>query len=309
MVQSGDESVGKLAVSFLELNRIRDSVDPFDFDTPALSLFDILSENVGDLGHFPGKFQHCLEQFEVFSPSDVADFISVLACEGTQIGRALNGDRSNLGPFLRPFRSVKATIDQLILAFDREAIPFRSNSSFQLLLSCLKEISNLRTIPIGPFLGRWRFPLTQAAFLSHILASSPLLGPFPKSIQLPKASPVVIGDFRADHWRCPELIDTLIYLYDFAREGVLELLRDCVAKGPALLLLVHAQTGPASRFGAHLLRMLLCCPSQYLAGVSALWSANPTFFMALLRLLYEDQRSQLGKILDVIDDLGIFGEF
>ena len=82
-----------------------------------------------------------------------------------------------------------------------------------------------------------------------------------------------------------------------------------MGKGPALLLLVLAQDGNASKFAAHLARLLLLSSSQYMPGFSAIWAANPEFLVNVMNDLYEDHNSLIGRILDMIDDLCVFDSF
>jgi len=67
--------------------------------------------------------------------------------------------------------------------------------------------------------------------------------------------------------------------------------------------LVLAQTGTVSRFAAHLVRLLLSSQSQYMPGFAALWSINQNFLVRLLSELYEEKRSLLGRLVDLLDDL------
>jgi hypothetical protein len=103
-----------------------------------------------------------------------------------------------------------------------------------------------------------------------------------------------------------ELIETLVFLYDWSPGGVGEILQESMEKGPALLLLVLAQTGTISRFAAHLARLLLYSQTQYMPGFAALWAANSVFVPGLLCQLYEEQHSLLGRLVDLLDDLAHF---
>jgi hypothetical protein len=103
-----------------------------------------------------------------------------------------------------------------------------------------------------------------------------------------------------------EFIETLVHLYDCSSAGVDEILRDRLEKGLALLFVVLTQSGTVSRFAAHLARLLMFCTQQYMPGFAALWAANAEFLVELLSVLYEEQHSLLGRIVDLIDDLAVF---
>lgn len=278
----------------------------FSYDRPIVSLSDVFNENIAGIIDNPSKSMQFVEQFQPFTPADIVDFVWNLVNDNSPLK---NSDKNLILPLLRPFKSAKAPIESLVQELDKESLRLCSQSSVQLLLTCLKEVSGARTVPATLFLGQWKNPLTQLNFLSQIVSTSPLPVVFPKPQQIPRAGPVIIGDFKADHWRCPEFVETLAYLYDFKEKGVDEILKEGIDKGPALLLMVLAQAGKPSKFAAHLTRLLLLSPTQYMPGFSALWATNPQFVVDVVHELYENHNSMLGRIVDMIDDLGAFDTF
>lgn len=297
-----------------------DSIPTFsslEFKSPIVSLSDVFNEKVKDIMDNPQNFSQFLDQFQPFSVSDIADFISNLVSPNTPfVDRDSTNDR-NILALLRPFKSqTKISVDELIAAFDREFIFIRSQSSFQLFINCIKEVTSPRSVPVYPFFGKWQHPLTQLNFITYIINSNTSSLTFPKPVQIPHLnlmnssnSSIIIGDFKSEIWRCPDFIETLAYLYDSSEIGVDQILGDALEKGPTLLLLVLALNPKVSRFATHLVRLLLISPTQYMPGFSALWAANESFFIDLITALYEEQHVLIGRFLDVIDDLAIFDTF
>lgn len=280
-------------------------------------------------------FSPLLEQFQPVAVSDIADFISSLVSTNYSIEdknininlqstnvTTITSNSINLKEIipslLKPFKNqLKASIEDLISAFDRDLIFIHSQESFSLFINCLKSIKDTGTknnptiIPIGPFLGHWKHPLTQLNFLTHIVNAVGGSITFPKPAQIPLINLIIGSDDpkKYDMWRCPEFVDTLAYLYDFSESGVDQILQPLMTKGPALLLLVLALNPTVTKFATHLARLLLMSPTQYMTGFASLWAANEDFFIKLITALYEEQRSLLGRFLDLIDDLAIFDSF
>lgn len=312
--QSINPGVAELANSYL----INESTvaGPLKYELKSLevSLSDVFNENATDVFENPAKSLTFIEQFQPFTNSDIADFISNLVSDNSSLLKtALSTDSKQTLQLLRPFKSSKLTIDEFIEAFDLESLSIQSPAAFQLFILCIKEVTNARSIPAAPFLGKWNHPLSQLNLVTHIISSAqvPITFPRPdpnKAGFLDRCGSVIIGDFKADHWKCVEFVETLAYLYDHSPNGVEILLEDSIEKGPALLLLVLSINGGISAFARHLTRTLLNCNSQYLPGFTALWARNPEFLVKIIESLYEDQHSLLSRFVDLIDDLNIFND-
>lgn len=317
-IDKNDHILHTFSVSELSLNNFTgentiSTLTNFDFKSPIVSLSDVFNEKAKDLMENPLNFSQFLEQFQPFSVSDVAEFISNLVNPNSKFYKNKdipNPNEKTILLLLRPFKNQnKISADELIAAFDRENIFINSPATFQLLINCIKEVTNPRNVPVNPFFGRWQHPLTQLNFITYLVNSTPSSISFPKPAQIPRLNPVVIGDFKGEIWRCPEFIDTLAYLYDSSENGVDQILGNSLAGGPTLLLLVLALNPKVSRFATHLVRILLLSETQYMPGFAALWAANESFFIDLITTLYEEQHVLLGRFLDVIDDLAIFDAF
>ena len=157
-----------------------------------------------------------------------------------------------------PFRisATSCSLEALIFACDRDDFYLPTQTSFQMYIPAIKEVTNARSISSAPFLKKWEHPGTQLCILSRIISSTPMLVNFPKPQTLTKTSPLLIGEFKADFWRCIEFVNVLADLYEYNQAGVNNMLKDPMEKsGPALLLLVLAQGGSPSNFSAHLLQM------------------------------------------------------
>ena len=275
-----------------------------------VSISDIFNEHVEEIVANPNSLQPYIEQMQPFSTNDIADFIANLADENNDTLKCAlpSNDRQSLVPLLRQFKGSKVSVEQVILALDKERIGVTTQASMQFLLSCLKEVSGSRVIPALPFFGTWHNPKTQLELLSLIILLNQQVS-FPKPDPLPRINSVIMGDFKADFWRSTELVETVAYLYNFAPVRVDAMLESYMGKGPGLLLLVLAQKGNVCPFAAHLLRLLLFHETQYMAGVSALWATSPKYVANVCYFLYNEHRSVLGKCCDLVDDLCIWDEF
>ena len=287
-------------------NQNPENFPQMNFKSPLISISEVYNEKMVDNNQ---NFSQFLEQFRPFEfdVADVADFISNLVSPNFE--KEPTSDR-NISSSLRHFKNQsKIQIDKLISKFDRKSIVIHSSAAFQTFITCIKDVTNSRTIPVAPFLGKWKHPLTQLNFLMHIVKANPIPVVFPKPAPINKLNAVIIGDFKNDIWRCYDFIDTLSYLYNHNETDVDLILEKSIGKGPALLLLVLSQNSNISRFATHLTRILLHSQNQYMPGFSALWATNEDFMVNLFETLYEEQRTLLGRFLDVIDDLAIFDVF
>ncbi|OHT01833.1 hypothetical protein TRFO_07403 [Tritrichomonas foetus] len=293
-----------------EFESTTEMFDKLAFTLPIVSLSDVFNEKAKDIIDNAQSFSQFLDQFQPFSVSDIADFISNLVSPSSPFFERDSANDRNILSLLRPFKNQsKISVDELISAFDRESFLVHSPTSFQLFITCIKDVTNTRNIPVSPFLGRWEHPLTQLNFLTNIVSTNPIQVNFPKPASIQRLSPVITGDFKNEIWRCPDFLETLSYLYDYNEKGVEQILKDSIEKGPALLLLVIAQNPKISRFATYLTRLLLRSQIQYMAGFAALWAADENFLIELFTALYEEQHTLLGRFLDVIDDLAVFDTF
>lgn len=288
---------------------------------PSVSLADVFNENAQS--NNLGKAIQFIERFQnnPFTVYDVADFISNLASDQSPIYNILvtsqqgnkqpnvsiNVSSTTISQLLRPFNSAKMETEELIHAFDKNSTNIQNPPVFPLFLACLKEVLNVKSIPLAPFLGKWNHPSVQLNLITSIVSAGVPLT-YPKPQQLSKISSFTIGDIKADYWRCVEFVETLAYLYDFFPNKIDEILGN-VEKGFPLLLIVLSQTGKVSKFATHLTKLLFNSPTQYMPGFSAIWAANRQFLVDLITNLNEEQHSLLGYFTDLIDDLSIFDEF
>jgi len=210
--QSINPRISQIAQAFVANQIGSNPLSHCSLDASIISVSDVLNENVNDVFENPQKSLQLIEQFQPFLVNDVADFISNLVSETSPISKSMLNDRANIVSLLRPFKSAHFSYEELVRGSDKETISVHSHSSFQLFLTCLKEISGTRNFAVGPFLGKWQFPLAQVAFLTHIVSWNSFPVVFPRPRQFPRTSPVLIGDFRDDHWRCMEFIETLVFI-------------------------------------------------------------------------------------------------
>ena len=301
----------EVAAAAIRFCKSPEAVIGVSLPSSTVCLADIFNENVQEILDNQNRLQSFIEQLGPLSAKDIADFIANLADEHNEVIKAAlaNHDKSSLLPLLRVLKTPRISVDDIISSFDKERLEVTSQASIQFLLSAVKEVSGAKTVPMLPFLGKWKNPKTQIQLISLIVSFGQTLVSFPKPEQIARANSVIIGDFKSDLWRSSDFLMSLAYLYDFLPDSVDALLQEYSGKGPALLLLVLAQTGSACPFASHLARLLFLKQSQYMAGFSALWATNPKFLVDVILSLYNQRPQMLGRFCDLVDDLCVFDEF
>lgn len=283
----------------------------FTHEGSFVSISDVFNEASAENGdNYSTKSLQCIEQFQPYTENDVADFVINLVSNKSPISKDIaTRDRNTLFGLLRQFKNSKITLEQLIKAFDSRSVIISSMASFNHFISAIKEVTGSRSVPIGSFLGQWDHPKTQLNFLQHIINSQPIAVQFPRS-QPTKINPILIGDFKGDHWRYPEFIVALANLYNELPEEINALLAQLSPSNSTALLLVSlASLGETSSFAGQLLSNLVTCNTQYMCGISTLWAMNSSFLIDTCAKLHEDKPIMLSRIYDIADDLCVLEEF
>jgi len=276
-------------------------------DTPFVSISDVLNElppeDIGD----PAKVQPYINFFKS-SDRVIADFVINLVSVDSSLNKEVLA-KNSIPSLLRPFKSVKLSIEQLILAFDVR-VPFvTTQSSLQSFLLALKEVTGLRSIPLSTFLGNWEHKKTQLNILAQIAYSNLSNITVPKLPQM-RFSPSLIGDFKGDIWRLPEFLILLSNLYNSNQVDVVSILKTISPQlSTALLLFVLANQNEISRFAAFLLQNLFKSESQYITCISSLWSLNREYLVKVTEICYKEKPQLIGRCYDIADDLGAIEEF
>ncbi|EAX87629.1 hypothetical protein TVAG_288030 [Trichomonas vaginalis G3] len=302
------ENVAKLAQQY---TFSQNKIIKFSHEGSFVSISDVFNEASAEvLDNYSSRSLQCIEQFQPFTENDISDFVINLVSNKSPISKNIaNSDRNTQLGLLRPFKNSKITLEQLIKSFDSRSVIISTMNSFNVFISAIKEVTGSRSVPIAPFLGQWDHPKTQLNFLQHIINSSPMVVQIPK-LQPTKINPILIGDFKGDHWRYPDFIVALATLYNELPGEINALLAQLSpSNSTALLLITLASLGETSSFAAQLLSNLISCNTQYMAGISALWAMNSKFLIDTCAKLHEDKPILLSRIFDIADDLCVLNEF
>ncbi|KAJ3349536.1 hypothetical protein HDU83_000454 [Entophlyctis luteolus] len=214
-------------------------------------------------------------------------------------------------------------LDWLIVArcLDSRDFVVYDVQGLSIVLNCFKQaLKDIFKFPVTAFLGSWQNPKGQVSFLKHAIFSAPELFSFPFLAGLPSARRVlsdslVLGknlpqSYLNQPWNNLDLLDTLISAAesDFVFDEVKAIFDVAVQSAPELVLLGLAQIPPPwtplhKDVASTLVIMFLSGNNNSSFVIPLLWQVSPTLVLAGLVHVYTKDPSQLGRVLDIVQEI------
>ncbi|KAJ3031110.1 UNVERIFIED_CONTAM: hypothetical protein HDU68_006489 [Siphonaria sp. JEL0065] len=192
-----------------------------------------------------------------------------------------------------------------------------NQEGLSLLLNVFKAaIKDIFKFPIAVFFGRWQNVKGQLSFIKQAILSAPELFSFTlltsrrvlsDQLLMGKSLP---PQFTQQPWNNLDLLETLVILSEVqdALEDVKALFEYAMQNSPELLLIGLAQI-PAPWTPLHkevastLVIMFLAGNQNSSFVIPLLWQVSPSLVLAGLAHIYSKDPSQIGRILDIVQEI------
>ncbi|KAI9329571.1 CCR4-Not complex component, Not1-domain-containing protein [Obelidium mucronatum] len=206
---------------------------------------------------------------------------------------------------------------KVLRGLDAKDFAVFSQDGLSVLLNVFKAaVKDIFKFPISVFFGRWQNVKGQLSFIKQAILSAPELFSFTlltsrrvlsDQLLMGKSLPT---HFVQQHWNNLDLVETLVLLSEVpeALDDVKALFEYAMQTCPELLLIGLAQIPPPwtplhKEVASTLVIMFLAGNQNSSFVIPLLWQVSPSLVLAGLAHIYSKDPSQIGRILDIVQEI------